>query len=303
MFIDVTTYNNIYNTLGPQSRWYRHVFGKRNYPEISLSLKRLLKIVDEIQPENIHINCYYGDATSWPDLTDLAKIFQQNLFVHTHGTCSPDIIQNLIDNKVNIFFHLDGAYNSTGKVYLGAAWEIIEKNLKLTESHEQTTIEFLVMAHNLDDYQKLKQKENKKIQTTSLNSHRTFILDENGNWLYDVYRTSEKSCKLERSLPSYNELRTMVKSPKGRDILSSPVIPNIKSHYKPTDDFHKRKNLYLCPTGHIFPHYEAMMFMNMLCDDWAFDRINTDYDHEVLYYAQVISKKLDSVITDHPHER
>lgn len=338
MIIDPTTRNNIFNPLSAQGRWIKHRWGRRSYPTIDIELEKVLHALDSISEgfflfdRPIYLKSAYGDAALWPDVTRISKIVGSGLTVTTYGMIDLKLAQTIKRHKSMLHFLVDGYREECGRIFHGANWS--ELSGILTEVGSNAIVEFFVYEHNkhqIPNMIRFCKKRNIKLKFTkgdASDNNSSCIIDEQGNWLYDVvphdcttelldlsFGSIEEINKghdlkdqysdiepvmLERYLKNYSSLRTYIKSPKGRSIVDLPMVSKIFDH----NELAKRFNIdsieyILAPTGHVCTSSEEyFMFVNMLADDWVMNSAaakeiapSDTFLQKVLYYAQKFNRE------------
>ncbi len=329
MIIDPTTHSTVYNPLSSQGQWAQHRFGKRDYPELNLDLETVLHGLDSISEgffvfdRPIYLKSTYGDAGLWKDATRISKLVGGMLTISTYGMIPSKTVETLKTHQAMIHVFCDGFENNCGKVFLGAKWESIANVLSLANSN--TMIEFFVYEHNQHQIpyittfcaqRSVKIKFTPGIKNDNIGS---CIIDQNGNWLYDVIPVdletdmldddydhvqlrdikdrfnNLKPIPLKRHLENYNSLRTFVSEKDGRGLLQSPMVSQLIKHkqLEKFDDPNK-DDIHITPSGHVTENAEEFyMFVNMLSPDWKMNNKTVskitppdDYALKTLYYAQ-----------------
>lgn len=329
MIIDPTTQSTVYNPLSSQGQWAQHRFGKRDYPELKLDLETVLHSLDSISEgffvfdQPIYIKSTYGDAGLWKDATRISKLVGGMLTISTYGMIPSKTVETLKSHQAMIHVFCDGFENECGKVFLGAKWESVANVLSLANSNAM--VEFFVYEHNKHQIpyiitfcaqRSVKIKFTPGIKNDNIGS---CIIDQNGNWLYDVVPVNletemldddhdtvqlrdikdkfnnKKPVPLTRHLENYNSLRTFVSEINGRGLLDSPMVSHIISNRQlKVFDNPNKDDIHITPSGHVTENAEEFyMFVNMLSPDWQMTnkivskiKPTDEYALKTLYYAQ-----------------
>lgn len=270
--------------MGPQARWYRHAFGPRNYPLIHLDID--IAVRKSAEHSGIVLSCHYGDPMCWQHLIPFLQQYGERVIMHTYGTFDTKSILKVLDTGCRFCFDLDGTRKNTGKVYLGAEWDTIDKNIQAVGTR-------LIQCDLLAtvDYE----QERDYLESRGINVYKkelpdrvapTPIVNQHAQWIHDVYPEGYSYEMPVRSIRSYNTLRTLMNPPKGRSILDQPLVPPGVVEMRTNTP----QDTYVCPTGHVFDSEKAMYFMYMLGDDWdCFDKRIPD---DVIRYAQILKQEL-----------
>lgn len=308
MLIDVTTINNIYNTIGPQASWHKHAFGKRNYPEKCLSISEIKKLNNN----TAILKSFYGDAFLHPYIRNIIDYFK-SLKIYSYGMYGEELYKYAVNRGCEIIFEIDGFRESCGQVFLGSDWKVLERNINICG--DKCHILFHIFEHNKQDLKKLQKfatEKNIQIKIQDFSQKNIFpIINKNGVWMYDVLSRNSDNLKhylgLKRHLHTYEFLRTLTNPPRKKSIMEQPLIPKFNlGNYDIIDDI-----TVITPTGHVFQNQELYtMFMYMLGDDWdvglnTVKESNNEYLHRILFFAQKILEKdldeylIENVFKDH----
>lgn len=338
VIIDPTTRNNIYNPLSAQGQWIMHRWGKRTYPEIDLSLEKVLHALDSISEgfflfdRPIYLKSAYGDAALWPDVTRISKLVGSGLTVTTYGMIDLRLANMIKTHKSMLHIYLDGYRDMCGKIFHGVNWGDVAGLLNDIKSNAM--VEFFVYEHNkhqIPSILRFCKKRNIKIKFTPgihNDVEGSCIIDQHGNWLYDViphdletemldinygsvneinqfHDLKEEYSNLDpipltRRLQNYNTLRTYIKRIKGRNVLSAPMVSKLFDHSTLEEKFGvEGEDFHITPTGHVTTNSEQYsMFVNMLADDWVANNQyaqrllpHETYKTKMIYYAQLFDKE------------
>jgi hypothetical protein len=270
--------------VGPQARWHQHMFGPRNYPLVHLDFDLAVSKVAE--HDEIILKCHYGDPVCWPDLLAFAQHFKEKVIIHTYAQCDTDLITSLKELGCRFCFELDGAGQHAGKMYLGTDWSKTHRNI-VAAGYSLLQCD-MISTHSFSDSKQILDDINVAVHKQDYLNPRepTPIVDQNGVWLHDVYPENYQYEMPQRSLLSYNMLRTMINPPCGRSILENPKLPKISPVFRTNTV----EDVYVCPTGHVFDSEKAAYFMYMLADDW--DCLSDQTPDDVLMYAQIFKQEL-----------
>jgi hypothetical protein len=278
--IDLTTKNTVYNTLGPQAQWVQHRFGRRDYPDIDLDLRAAAKIIEQNPLETIHFISTFGDPSQHTNIDKIVELINPGKLVfNSHLNFKNDLLIELLNNKHSyVVFPCYGVYDLADKILLHNDWQLVENNLSKLKS---VCVEFYLFEHNIHQIPIIKNLCNKlslelKIKPGTFLHPAGFstIVDENKNWLYDVYSCKEDSKNtkwpvLHKTVNGYNSLIQYVKPYKGKSILANP------NFYKLNNNVIDNNNISVSFTSHVFPSFELhQVFSNALCTDWNFSFSN-----------------------------
>jgi hypothetical protein len=312
---DLTTNNTVFNPLSAQGSWIQHRFGKRNYPDAELPIEKLLEVIAETQASEYFLESDYGDALCYSHIDKLLDS-DAAFIIRSYCNINNDALFHKIKEKnCTVAVNIAGIDEYVNSVFLHSDWNVISKNLMTLGSCAYIT--FLLYEHNQHQLKSLVDfcyKYGNNLQVipgVALHQGYSSIIDEQGNWLYDVVSSStvitdsfisgddlvllsEEADKLvsqcanvSQSLFCYSTLRTFVKEQKGRSILNHPIVPNFESFQieKPFSE------IAITVTGHVLPSKAlAKTFSHTLCDDWKLDR----NDFVDSYRAEII-KQLNSI--------
>ena len=328
MILDLTTRNNIYFPVGVQGQWYRHRWGRRNYPLTELTLDQLELCVAN-SDGFIDIPLSYGDVSQYSHFDTLSRLGFNNLHMNTYGMFSSKQINTINSNFNFVTIHVDGWDDTLGKVFLGADFATIHNSILSLNSIDLT---YHCYQHNIKSIKAFCEFCNEHGITAKFasglvhngeNSHP--VIDQQCNWLYDIhgYTVSndqplsgdqlddfansvviDHDYTLHKSLYTYNSLRTYVKPNSGRRFTEQPIIPKIFPSTELYNSLLEQNftdtNLYVAPTGHVFKSAQmGSTFMLFLGDDWDFDvKLINQYDEFrifLLFCAQELLKyKIDN---------
>lgn len=338
MIIDPTTRNNIYNPLSAQGQWIMHRWGKRTYPEIDISLEKVLHALDSISEgfflfdRPIYLKSAYGDAALWPDVTRISKLVGSGLTVTTYGMIDLRLANMIKTHKSMLHVYLDGYRDLCGKIFQGARWGDVAGLLNDIKSNAM--VEFFVYEHNkhqIPSILRFCKKRNIKIKFTpgiKNDVEGSCIIDQYGNWLYDViphdletdmldvnygsiaeinkfHDLKEEYSGLEpvpltRRLENYKSLRTYIKHIEGRSVLDCPMVSKIHEYEALDKQFNINElDYHITPSGHVTTNSEQYsMFVNMLASDWVANNRSVQnfapyetYKFKMLYYAQMFNNE------------
>lgn len=272
--LDITTKNSVYNTLGAQSQWVQHRFGKRDYPKTEIDLTLINKILHHTD-DTVHFTSIFGDPTSHSQFLEVlnATSHGKNVISTNLNFADDRIIEAFNKQQSYLVVPLYGIEDLCDKIVLKSNWEVILDNLKKLEC--AVCVEFYVFEHNIHQLDHIKSiakdlNFDLKIKKGVALHPKGFspIVDYNGNWLYDVYSCNETTQKitwsgLHKTVKGYNSLIHFIKPTTGRNILNNPFIYKVDNKHCYDD------NLSISATGHVFPSFEMhQTFSNALCTDW-----------------------------------
>ena len=285
--LDITTRNTVYQPLSAQGQWIQHRFGRRNYPTTDLDLSTIKLALEKYN--TIFLRSVYGDPLCHPyinNILDLIKDSNKQCVIFTYlNIDNTDLIKKLstIDN-ILVYVGIDG-FSSYGKTILHSDSELVFKNIKTLD--KKVTIEFFMYKHNLYDYDAIKKEFNCPINLLpgkKLCDGPSSIIDENGNWLYDVVPVDKMDTNLHdpclvKYLVSFNILTPYIRVIKGKSILDNPLIVRSIKNNKETFNIDMPA---ISVTGHVFKCNEYMdIFSNALCDDWSITTDQISYSTKV----------------------
>ncbi len=272
--IDITTRNTVYHPLSAQGQWIQHRFGRRSYPTIDLDLDTIKLVLE--QYDTVFLRSIYGDPLCHPDINTIIDLLEESkkqciIFSYLNIDDS-NLIQRLstVDNII-VYANIDG-FDSYGKTILNSNKELVFKNIK--ELGKKVTIEFCMYKHNLLDYNNIVKEFDSKINLLpgkKLCDGPTSIINDEGEWLYDVLPANELNeelheSKLVKYLDSYNILIPYRRIIEGKSILNDPVIVRTIRNNKEIFNIDMPA---ISVTGHLFKCNEYMnIFSNALCNDW-----------------------------------
>lgn len=301
--IDLTTSNSVYNTIGPQSQWVQHRFGKRDYPSIELDTDIALKYLKG-SSDTINFNSIFGDSCLHSNFsTILNEISLGKSVVNTYLNFNNDsIIEALNKHKSYVVVPIYGLDETANKILLDYNWELVKENLKGLSCNIQ--IEFYIYKHNvhqLNDIKLLAKDLNcylKICRGTAIHpSGFSPIINKEGKWLYDVFSCEEDAISdtsLNQTVNGYNSLIQFVKPVTGRSILNNPMVYYL-------EEYHNYDNeTSISVTGDIFNSFAMhQIYSNALCTDWNFSLNNIkDADNGVIkqefrYLVSTVNKILN----------
>jgi hypothetical protein len=303
MIIDATTHSKVYNTVGPQAQWFAHRWGRRDYPDLHLDPSQI--------PDNdvYHLACFYGDTAEWKHLDDFLCTTDATVFIDTYGMFSTSTVELLQQSRIGfIKIHVDGWDRTMGKVHLNQDIQKVKHTMYMLSDKVQ--MEYYLYEHNMCDVPAFEQfcKDNDvqyNIQSGALNDDgMSCIVDENAEWLYDIFPASETlksdhEPALYKSTLGSERLKTYLREPDGRGILNKPMLPNMSTVTVPQSIKKKFQSggEFVAVTGHAFDSVElGQMFSMLLCSDWKFNALDLknidDYRLSILYAASVLTKDL-----------
>lgn len=308
--IDITTRNTIFNPLSAQGSWIQHRFGRRNYPLLDLDIETILAVFD--QHKQVFVRCVFGDPLCHPNIENILELAQDksvNLILFTYLNISDTaLINKLRKYNVSVFVPVDGFF-TYGKTLLDSCGRTVYENLQLLA--EKSTVEFHLYSYNISETDLVKQfcdeyNCNLKFQAgKNFGLPVTSVINETGNWLYDVLPLNSVDDKvsdnrlLDKTVEGYRSLLDYTKPVEGTSILDKPAI----SKRLQTDEKFSIDMPAVSATGHVFESAEEMFtFSNALCTDWQIDsdkllklgREGHILDHYAILVGSTLNRILDS---------
>jgi hypothetical protein len=289
--LDITTNSIVFNPLSSQGQWVNHRFGKRkiNY---QLYINSIIEYISTIYTlEHVTFISIFGDPILHPNIVELCKVLKsENITMTcvTYGMGDNNVFKDLSELGVYFVFKTTGLED---KVFLNTDWQIIKNNI---DTVSQKQIQFFKYKHNKNDLNELQSNYDCIVELDGecLCGDCSSIIDEQGNWLYDVHNIDSKSETLVKTLQSYHYLKHFIKSVKGKSILNKPndfVLPGLNLEF----EFEQTNDIFVSASGHVFNNNEEMhIFSNALCDDWSLRSFNLNFEYEKKVYY-VIRKLLN----------
>ena len=284
--IDLTTKNTVYNTLGPQAQWIQHRFGRRDYPNVELDFSILSETIMSTN-DTINLVSIYGDPCCYSKIKDLLEIISPGrIVINTYLNFNDDELISLINaSGAYVVVPLSGVDELCNKIVLHSSWTQISHNLKLLTCGVQ--LEFYVYEHNTSQVEYIKDfcrtHNVELILKPGISIHPdgfSPVVDEQGEWLYDVRPTNNFNVtkQLSKTVDGYNSLIQYVRSVKGKAINNSPIIYNVSHNYLFNND-----SMCISVTGHKLKSVEKLhAFSNALCTDW-----NLSYSNILDHHKQI----------------
>ena len=296
LIIDTTTDSIVFNPLSSQGQWVNHRFGKRkvDYQLDADSLLDYISTLDDL--DHVDFISVFGDAMCYTDIEKVVKFLAKNHIsstIVTYGMGDTMLYERLSELGTYFVFKTAGIVD---KVFLNTDWNILQDNLNVVKNKQ---IQFYKFKHNKTDLQLLKELFNNvhEYEGDCIAGDMSNVIDEEGNWLYDVHKADSKKQTLQKTTQGYHYLKHFVKKVKGKSILDDPVnliLPNAQSF-----DMPKEVDKYLSVSGHLFNNFEEMqIFSNALCDDWLLESFDLRFEYEKkVYYvlSKMIGRKLDCI--------
>lgn len=308
--LDCTTNNCIYDPTGPQGQWFQHRWGPRSYPDGSLDINQA--IPHAITTESVKVDCVYGDPMCWPPLKDFVQHVEKQILICTNANISDTKLwESVAKDHVSFLISVDGINEQCGKVFLGADWDTILKNIRYLGN--KCTVEFRVYQHNcyqIAELVELSKKYQFEISLITACCNDLFgvaVIDQDCTWLYDVIPvdTTGKSIvqiideygnlspELDKHQWSYMSLRTFLPIQKHRGLLDKPLIT--KLNYMPDrqdrflSEYNRIDGKFVSPNNQLF--YSAKIYatyMHLLADDWKF---TNEYmkEHKTNHFVQELA--------------
>lgn len=319
MIVDCTTQSNIYNPLSAQGQWYKHIWGRREYPALDLDVDLICEYSKDTP---VTLQSLYGDPLCWKYVEEFAKHKRHNLGIVTHANVSDVYLDKIKRNGCTLTVLLDGLDQMCGKIHLGVDWDTVQRNLEILS--EQDTVIFYAFKHNCFQIPELvnfavKNSINLEIQPGTVhNNPGISVIDSHYNWLYDVipediwikdastqdlyelatdYQNTPET-SLEKTLWGFNSLRTYMPVLRNRSINQKPMITKLPVNEitmsKLEQQYQEKSGTFVSPDGRLFEnHNNYTMYMYMLGNDWIADNTTllktndvNSYENNVIFYAQ-----------------
>lgn len=286
--IDITTSNNVYDSLSIQGQWIQHRFGRRNYPSTELPQAVIIQLLCQFPSEEIKLVSNYGDPLLHSGIKSILHQ-RQGMFIETFLNVDKDIAKLCKETNQTVYVKLSGIEEICTVINLHSDWNQILTNLEILGSN--AIIDFSVYEHNyhqLEAVIALAKKNKNKLKISkgiALTHAGSSVINEEGIWLYDVVPVNYSlefldPCNTNVSIPSvtynktlakkivsYKTLITYAKETVGRSILHKPLIPKMLDFKRKTDN-----NYMLTVTGHLFNDFNlGKTFTCALCSDWLID--------------------------------
>lgn len=278
--VDLTTANSVFYPLGPQGQWINHRFGRRNYPMLTLPYEPLVKSLDGVDVDGLVLDSVYGDPICYSNIDSLLTYAAtRNITIQFHSHLN--VLQNntihlLNSSDSHVITTLSGINHLADKIHQELDWNIVQSNLQLLTCKK--TVIFHMYRHNICQIPQLTQfcvNNNihlELIPGPTLSADFSSIIDQHGNWLYDVYSADSPDDTaddaLVKTMEGYHALKKYRVTPSGKSILSKPMI--FRTGNSP--ELHPER-ICVAVTGHVFkniPHLHA--FTNALCSDWKIEK-------------------------------
>jgi len=284
--VDLTTSSTVFYPLGPQGQWINHRFGRRKYPNIELDFHRLIRSFDTASIEQLTLSSVYGDPMCYSMIEYLLEhLLDKNVQVEFHSYLNHNhstVISLLNQLNAHVTVNISGTGDLCNKVHLSANWDIIKHNLiQLTC---KKTVVFHMYQHNLAQIPLLKEFCQQHhitlvlVPGIKIAGNFSSVIDEQGNWLYDVFAAHNENDQLQESLvqtvEGYHALKKYYSTPEEKSILEKPLIFKMHDQVANYDE-----HVSVSCTGHVFKNVEHMhVFANALCRDWRIKRADIFLD-------------------------
>jgi len=296
LIIDTTTDSIVFNPLSSQGQWVNHRFGKRkvDYQLDADSLIDYISTLDNL--DHVDFVSVFGDPMCYTDIEKVVKFLANNHIsstIVTYGMGDTMLYERLSELGTYFVFKTTGIVD---KVFLNTDWHILQDNLNAVKNKQ---IQFYKFKHNKTDLQLFKELFDNVYEYDGdcIAGDMSNVIDEEGNWLYDIHKADSKKETLQKTTQGYHYLKHFVKKVRGKSILDNPVnliLPNAELF-----DMPKEVDTYLSVSGHLFNNFEEMqIFSNALCDDWALRSFDLQFEYEKkVYYvlSKMIGRKLDCI--------
>jgi len=275
--LDITTNSTVYNPLSLKGQWVHHRFGKRNLT-MELPLDIIKKVLSSNTVTSVVFESAYGDPLDYTNFDQLIEFLAEekigSSFV-TYGM-NTDAISLIKENNFFMFIKV------CDKVFLNQDIVTVLNNVS---GYKNCMIENTVFKHNNNDSIKKEclQLEIPYLSTPGFNvsGFCTSIINENGNWLYDVHSIDSAepdNLTLTKTTHAWHRLKMFVKPKKNKSILDNPILPKITDYEK---DLNLDNNWYITVSGHCIKHRDrANIFSAALCNDWEPNELSKNESYE-----------------------
>jgi len=301
--IDTTTHSTVFNPLSASGQWLCSTFGKRSPGDYNAQYPVLVEMTQDL-PELKSITLYseYGDAMEWPHIPAFLRVMTfQGVYtmIDTYGMGSIDTYTKIADQSVNVVFNVDGIWEQSGKVFLNSDWSIIKENIRILGS--KARVKFYKFKHNAYQENALQafcvacKATLEVVQDPLFGRPLHSIIDEHGNWLYDVHPCSSEEPTLHKTMNGWNVLKTKIHKVQGPSIVDRKeiTVPETATVLE-TDDL-----INITITGHVIKgSARSQIFSNALCKDWQPSEIDKSsaYNQSAIYELHKFTKiDLDAV--------
>lgn len=288
--IDTTTKSTVFNPLSASGQWLCSTFGKRSIGNIDAGYPTIVEFTQELPNlKSITLYSEYGDALEWAPVSNFVLVMTvQGVFtmIDTYGMNNPQTFTKIKDSSVEITFNIDGIHEQSGKVFLHSEWKVIKHNIAIMG--KKARVKFYKFKHNAYQQPAIQKFCNAVGATLEVIEDPLFgrqlfsVIDESGNWLYDIHHWQSSEPTLHKTMNGWNVLKTKTQKVKGKpiDLVKSISVPPTASRLE-TDDL-------ICVTikGHVIKgSSRAQIFSNALCGDWHYNNIDThsDYNQSAIY--------------------
>jgi len=299
LFLDLTSKSDVYNPISPQGQWLYHKFGKRNFPKSEIDFLEILHYIKSHKTDNILCHSYFGDPLYYSNIISLAEYCNKNninLMIFTYGNFNDKkIIDKLSELNTKIYIFLSGYEKNNSLIYHNSSWNNISYILKTIDPNN-IFIEYSLYNHNVKDLIKIcdlcyeKNINLKYFKGNTLGSDVCNIIDQKGEWLFDIYRIKEdlkfsdmfldkeQLKEAKKELSQIQDCGRLFQSTQGYLLLRTCIyernhknIFNTKLTKFPEFEPELENDTYINFLGYVFNSrnlYET--FNNSLCDDWSF---------------------------------
>jgi hypothetical protein len=273
---------------------------------LTLPYEPLIKSLDSIDVDSLILDSVYGDPICYSNIDNLLTYAAtNNIAVQFH--CHLNVLQNSTIQLLNLMDShvvttLSGINHLADKIHQGLDWNVVQSNLQLLTCKK--TVIFHMYRHNICQIPELTQFcNNNNIQLElipgpTLSTGFSSIIDQLGNWLYDVHSASSpddiSAGELVQTMEGYHALKKYRATPTGKNILGKPMIfkTGNSSELYP-------ESICVAVTGHVFkniPHLHA--FANALCSDWKIEKSDVLLDSKgtVDHYMSAVAATLNLIV-------
>lgn len=286
--VDTTTHSRVFNPLSAAGQWLCSAFHYRHIGDISIPYSTLVEITQDLpELKSITMNNEYGDALEWDNLSSFVRVMTiQGVYtiVNTYGMADKSVVKKIIDasclykgldSSIKIIFNIDGIYEHSGKVFLGAEWKHIKENI--ITAGQKAHIKFYKFKHNAHQQPAIEHfcraiGATFEVLEDPLFGNKCFsVISKQGKWLYDIHPVGSNQPTLHQTSLGWNYLKTKVRKIKGTPIdkLNNLSVPFTATNLE-TDDI-----VNVTIKGHVIKGSGiAQIFSYALCDDWDFEEID-----------------------------
>jgi len=282
--LDITTKSKVYNPLSAKGQWIHHRFGKRNL-DLELEIGTIEKVLSNSEIDHITLFSIYGDPldhTHIVDVLDCINNYGKSCTICTYGMNS-DAIKVAKEYNFSLFIKV------CDKVFLNQELDIVVKNC---QDYNNVMLENTVFKHTDNNNVETVCKENNWQYFTTpgmcISGFCSSIIDEKGNWLYDVHSTDHEGSTLVKTTKGWHRLKMFVKPMLGKSILDNPII--ITKDLDISDMMTDNKDIVVTVSGHVIKNMDrAVVFSNALCSDWDANQLRHNEPYEA-YIGVILSE-------------